>query len=98
MVIDWDEGQRWVNARIAKAVEVGYSGFLLEAEQALRGCVVLIAIADGSEPRACWVNFYMTPDTGSLELHYEPTGAVERCRNLAVRIGEILNYELEERN
>src|SRR5262245_22810681 len=36
VVIDWPAGERWAEARAAKAEEFGYRGFLLEAERALR--------------------------------------------------------------
>jgi hypothetical protein len=92
VVIDWAEGDRWAEARISKAAEV-YSGFLLEAEQALRGTSVLVSVADAAGPDAAWVRFYMTPDTESLELHYEPPGAEAACRALARKLAEVLGYE-----
>ena len=36
VIIDWPEGERWAEARAAKAAEDGYRGLLLEAERALR--------------------------------------------------------------
>src|SRR5262249_61659316 len=85
VVIDWAEGDRWVEARISKAVEVGYSGFLLEAEHDLRGRSVLVSVADAAGPDAAWVRFYMTPATEAFELYYEPPGGEEACRALARR-------------
>ena len=52
VVIDWPEGERWAEARAAKAAELGYRGFLLEAEQALRGESVLVSVADDGSPDA----------------------------------------------
>jgi hypothetical protein len=95
VVIDWTEGDRWAEARISKATEVGYSGFLLEAEQALRGRSVLVSVADAAGPDAAWVRFYMTPDTEAFELHYEPPRAEEACRALALKLAEALGYEFE---
>jgi hypothetical protein len=92
VVIDWTEGDRWAEARISKAAEV-YSGFLLEAEQALQGTSVLVSVADAGGPDAAWVRFYMTPDTESFELHYEPPGAEAACRALARKLAEVLGYE-----
>src|SRR5947209_18087319 len=83
VVIDWTEGDRWVEARISKAVEIGYSGFLLEAEHALRGRSVLVSVADAAGSDPAWVRFYMTPDTEGFDLHYEPPGAEAACRALA---------------
>jgi hypothetical protein len=92
VVIDWTEGDRWAEARISKAAEV-YSGFLLEAEQALRGTSVLVSVADAAGPDAAWVRFFMTPDTESFELQYEPPEAEEACRALALKLAEALGYE-----
>src|SRR5262245_66270849 len=93
VVIDWPEGERWAEARAAKAAEVGYRGFLLEAERALRGESVLISVADAAGPDAAWVRFYLTADAGLLELHYEPAGAVSGCRALAGKLAGLLGYE-----
>jgi hypothetical protein len=93
VVIDWAEGDRWVEARIGKATEVGYPGGLLAAEYALRGRAVLVSVADAAGPEAAWVRFYMTPDTESLDLHYEPPGARAACRVLALKLAEALGYE-----
>jgi hypothetical protein len=90
-VIDRAEGDRWVEARISKAAEV-YSGLLLEAEHALRGHTVLVSVADAAGPDAAWVRFYMTPDTGGFELHYEPPGAEDACRALARKLADVLGY------
>ena len=95
VVIDWTEGDRWAEARISKAVEIGWSGLLLEAEQALRGTSVLVSVADTAGPDAAWVRFYMTPDTESFELHYEPPGAEEACRALARKLAEVLGYQFD---
>jgi hypothetical protein len=93
VVIDWPEGRRWAEARAAKAAEVGYRGVLLEAERALRDESVLVSVADAAGPGAAWVRFYMTADAGLLELHYEPPGALEACRELARKLAEVLGYE-----
>jgi hypothetical protein len=93
VVIDWTEGDRWVEARISKAVEIGYSGVLLEAEHALRGRAVLVSVAEEPGFGAAWVRFYMTTDTECLELHYEPPGAREACRALARKLAEVLGYD-----
>ena len=93
VVIDWPEGQRWAEARAAKAEEVGYRGFLLEAERALRDESVLVSVADAAGPDAAWVRFYMTADAGMLELYYAPAAAVPACRSLAVKLAGLLGYE-----
>jgi hypothetical protein len=93
VVIDWTEGDRWVEARISAATEFGYSGLLLEAEHALRGQSVLVSVADAAGSDAAWVRFYMTPDTSGFELHYEPPGAEAACRELARKLAEVLGYE-----
>lgn len=92
VAIDWAEGDRRAAARAAKAADVGYRGFLLEAEQALRGQTVLVSVADAAGPDAAWVRFYMDPDTSGMELHYEPPGAEPACRALARRLAEVLGY------
>lgn len=94
VAIDWAEGDRRAEARIRKAVESGYRGLLLESEEALRGQTVLVSVADAAGPDAPWVRFYMTPDTGGFELHYEPKGAETACRALARKLAEVLGYEL----
>jgi hypothetical protein len=93
VAIDWAEGDLWVEARIGKAAEIGYTGRLLEAEQALRGRSVLVSLADADGPGAAWVRFYMTPDTGCFDLHYEPPGAEPACRPLALKLAGVLGYE-----
>jgi hypothetical protein len=93
VVIDWDEGDQWVEVRIAKAVESGYSGFLLEAEHDLRSRTVLVSFADAAGSGEAWVRFYMTQDTSGFELHYDPAGAVSACRALARKLAEVLGYE-----
>ncbi|MBN9522978.1 hypothetical protein J0H58_31445 [bacterium] len=93
VVIDWAEGDRWAEARISGAVEIGYTGLLLEAEHSLRGRSVLVSLADEGGPGAAWVRFYMTPDTGCLDLHYEPPGAEVACRQLALKLADVLGYE-----
>jgi hypothetical protein len=95
VVIDWTEGDRWVEARIAAWTRPGSSPIILEAEHALRGRAVLVSVADAGGADAAWVRFYMTPDTEFFELHYEPPGAVEACRALALKLAEALGYEFE---
>jgi hypothetical protein len=95
VVIDWTEGDRRVEARISAATEFGSSGIILEAEHALRGRMVLVSVADEPGPGAAWVRFYMTPDTEFFELHYEPPGALEACRTLALKLAEALGYEFD---
>jgi hypothetical protein len=93
VVIDWAEGDRWVEARIGQSAEIGYTGLLLDAEHALRGRSVLVSLADADGSGAAWVRFYMTPDTGCLDLHYEPSGAEPACRQLALKLADALGYE-----
>lgn len=93
VVIDWDEGDRWVDARVAAATEIGYRGFLLEAEQALRGQSVLVSAADRPGACATWVRFYLTRDTGLLELRYDPADAWPAGRELGVKLATLLGYE-----
>jgi hypothetical protein len=93
VAIDWPEGERWAEARAAKAAEDGYRGFLLEAEQALRSESVLVSVADAVGPDAVWVRFYLTADAGLLELNYHPAGAVAAGRELATKLAELLGYE-----
>jgi hypothetical protein len=93
VVIDWAEGDRWAEARIRKATDIGWSGLLLEAEQALRGHSVLVSVADAAGSDAAWVRFYMTPDTSGFELCYQPSGAEAACRALALKLAEVLGYE-----
>jgi hypothetical protein len=93
VVIDWPEGQRWAEARAAKAAEFGYRGFLLEAEHGLRDESVLVSVADAAGPDAACVRFYMTANAGLLELHYEPAGVVPACRALASKLAGLLGYE-----
>jgi hypothetical protein len=94
VVIDWPAGDQWVEARIVKAVAIGYSKLLLDAEHGLRGRSVLVSVADEPGPGAAWVRFYMTPDTGILELHYEPAHALPACRMLAGKLAAVLGYAL----
>jgi hypothetical protein len=94
VVIDWDEGDRWVDNRISKSIEIGYAGFLLEAERALRGKSVLVLLADSSGPDVAWIGFYMTPDTGMIELHYSRSEDTEQCRVVALKLASQLGYRL----
>jgi hypothetical protein len=95
VVIDWTEGDRWVEARISAATEIGYPAGLLAAEHALRGQAVLVSVADAPGPAAAWVRFYLTPDTECLDLHYEPPGAQAACQALGRKLAEALGYEFE---
>ena len=95
VVIDWTEGDRWVDARVAKAIEIGWSGLLLEAERALYGQSVLVSLAEDPGPDATWLHFYMTSDAGMLELHYEPKGARHAGRALAGKLAALLGYQFE---
>jgi hypothetical protein len=52
-----------------------------------------VSVADATGPDAAWVRFYATPDTESLDLHYEPHGALAACRALALKLAEALGYE-----
>jgi hypothetical protein len=91
--IDWTEGDRWAEARIAKATEFGYTGILLEAEHSLRGRSVLVSVADDPGPDAVWVRFYITPEDDGMELNYLPAAAVPAGRVLAVKLAELLGYK-----
>ena len=93
VVIDWPEGERWAEARAAKAAHDGYRGFLLDAEEALRMESVLVSVADAAGPDAAWLRFYMTADTGVIELNYHPAEAIVAGRALAVKLAELLGYE-----
>jgi hypothetical protein len=93
VVIDWAEGDRWVEARISALTDLDAHGVVLEAERALRGRTALVSLADAAGEGSAWVRFYMTPDTESLDLHYEPPGALEACRVLARKLAEVLGYE-----
>jgi hypothetical protein len=95
VVIDWVEGDRWVDARVAKAVEIRWSGLLLEAERALRGHSVFVSVADEAGENATWLQFYMTSDAGMLELHYEPASARRAGRVLAGKLATLLGYQFE---
>lgn len=94
VVIDWAEGDRWVEARVLKATAVGFRGLLLDAENALRGRSVLVSVADD----AVHLRFYMTPDTGCLELNYHPATGREAGRALAVKLAGLLGYEFAPRD
>lgn len=37
--------------------------------------------------------FDMTADTGGIQLCYEPPGAEQACRSLALKLAEVLGYE-----
>ncbi|MDY3555948.1 hypothetical protein R5W24_005094 [Gemmata sp. JC717] len=93
VVIDWTEGDRWVDARIAAWEKQEGPPVILAAERALRGRTVLVSVADAAGPGAAGVRFYMTPDTASLDLHYEPPGAEPACRELGRKLAEVLGYE-----
>jgi hypothetical protein len=95
VAIDWTEGDRWVEARIIAATESGYSGLLLEAEHALRGRTVLVSVADAPGPDAAWVRSYVPPDMEFFELRYDPPGALEACRALALKLAEAIGYEFQ---
>jgi hypothetical protein len=93
VIIDWPEGDRWAEARVAHGTAVGFGGGLLDLERALRGRSVLVSAADAAGPEAAWVRFYMTPDTGLLELGYQPPSAVAEGRALAAKLAGLLGYE-----
>jgi hypothetical protein len=98
VVIDWPEGDRYVDARLARAIDVGYSGALLEAERNLRGRTVLVSVAEESGPDATWLKFLMPSDDGYVEmmaLHYEPLNATFAGRALADKLAALLGYQFE---
>ena len=45
VVIDWTEGDRWVEARIRALTDLDAHDVVLEAERALRGQTVLVSLA-----------------------------------------------------
>lgn len=87
--IDRAEGDRWAETRVSRATEVGYRGMLLEAEMALVGRVALVSFSDEA---GVWVRFFLTPDAGLIELHYEPADDAH-CRLAAQKLAEALGYE-----
>ncbi len=93
VVIDWAEGDRWAEARVAAWARLEGQPVIMAAERALRGTSVLVSLADAAGPGAAWVRFYMTPDTTGLDLHYEPPGAEAACRALARKLAGLLGYD-----
>jgi hypothetical protein len=93
VIIDWTEGERYAEARIAAMVEVGMPKGLLELDEKLfRGHTVLMSVADAAGSDAAWVRFLMSVNTASFDLHYEPPGALETCRELGRKLAEALGY------
>jgi hypothetical protein len=91
--VDWLEGDRWVQARIAKHTEFGSHELIMQAERNMLGNALLVSVADEAGPNAAWVRFCITRwDAGIMELHYEPPDD-PRCRSLARKLAEVLGYE-----
>ena len=96
VVIDWCEGDRWVDWRLAKHTEVGSPPVIMEAEHSLRGRTVLVSVSDEVGPDAVWVRFFLIKhSTASLDIHYQPATAVESGRALARKAAEVLGYEFK---
>ena len=84
VVIDWTEGDRWVDWRLAKHTEVGSPPVIMDAEHSLRGRTALVSLSEEVGPDAVWVRFFLIKhDTASLDLNYQPATAAERGRALA---------------
>jgi hypothetical protein len=94
VVIDWTEGDRWVDCRIAKHTEIGSPRVIMDAEHSLRGRTALVSVSDEVGPDAVWVRFFLIKhDTTSLDLNYQPATAAERGQALAHKLAEILGYQ-----
>jgi len=94
VVIDCCEGDRWVDWRIAKHVEMGSPSVIMDAEHSLRGRTVLVSLSDEAGPDAVWVRFFLFKhDTTSLDLNYQPVTALESGRVLAHKLAEMLGYQ-----
>jgi hypothetical protein len=93
VVIDWTEGDRWVDWRIAKHTEIGSPPVIMDAEHSLRRRTALVSLAEEAGPDAVWVRFFLIKhDTASLDLNYQPATAAERGRALAHKLAELLGY------
>ncbi len=91
--VDWLEGDRRVQARVAKHIEWGSQELILQADRNMLGNAMLVSVTDEAGPNAAWVRFYITRwDAGMMELHYEPPDD-PRCRSLARKLAELLGYE-----
>jgi hypothetical protein len=99
--VDWQEGERWLNARIAKAIEIGNQKILIDADIALRGKVALVTVATDPQEPTVRVQFYLSPEsdscqtTDSIELHYSPGNASRAARVIAKQIGEAIDFDIE---
>jgi hypothetical protein len=92
--IDWFEGERYAEARLAKGIEVGVPEGLRQLDVALfRGRTALVSVADAAGTDAAWVRFYLTPHPQLLELYYDPASAVPAGRAVALRLAELLGFE-----
>jgi hypothetical protein len=97
IAIDWTEGDEWAEALLHSAFELGFRGELLAKANALRGRCALVSVADDPGPTAHWVQFILTANPSTLNLHYEPRDAETARRDLAHKLGVLLGYEFSPR-
>src|SRR4051812_49186756 len=57
--IDWLEGNRWVDVRIAHGISLGFAGALLDAELALKDNTVYVALSDAERDQLGSIRFFM---------------------------------------
>lgn len=92
--INWFEGERYAEARIAQGIEVGMPERLRQLDVALfRGRTALVSVADATGADAAWVRFYLTPHPQLLELYSDPASAVPAGRAVARKLAELLGFE-----
>lgn len=97
VTFDWITGDLWVAERRRGMIELGAPAVVMRAEDKLVGNSVLVTVADTSGTEGCRVGFFLTRDTGVLELGYQPVSDIEGGRALGRKLAEVLGYTFTTR-
>jgi hypothetical protein len=95
IAFDWSEGDRWVAAHIQNSIDFGFEGAFLEADYALRGQCLLVTLSDSPNVNIDIIRFYLTPDTGLIDLNYQYLNSPASCSAAARKLATIIGYKLE---
>lgn len=90
---DYETGDRWLEWRIAKLIEVNAHQVVIESDRAVLGKVPLVTVK-GDPSSSLQVQFFLYPFTDGFELRYEPADSYKACQSLAKKIAAAIGFKL----